>query len=148
VSRKALSIGIVFFVVAVILPFLRPAIVHAAPAVVDLANNCSHDSRAGECVTCINGGKAWTALGCISSDFSDLTKTLLDFGIGISGGVAFLLILLGGFQIMTSGGNPEQLEAGKELVSSAITGLILIIFSVFILRLIGVDILGIPNLSK
>lgn len=86
-----------------------------------------------------------TALGCIPTDPSAFIGRLLTIGIGIAGGIAFLLILFGGFQILTSAGNPEHLNAGKELVSSAIAGLLLIIFSVFILRLIGVDILGIPD---
>jgi hypothetical protein len=104
-----------------------------------------------DCVGCVQPSDttakpgAWTAIGCIPTDVTGLVKILLSFGMGIAGGIAFLLILLGGFQIMTSAGNPEQLEAGKELVTSAITGLLLIIFSTFILRLIGVNILGIPQ---
>ncbi len=89
-----------------------------------------------------------TALGCIPTDPSAFIGFILTIGIGLAGGIAFLLILFGGFQILTSAGNPEQLNAGKELVSSAIAGLLLIIFSVFILRIIGVDILGIPGFTK
>jgi Co/Zn/Cd efflux system component len=65
--------------------------------------------------------------------------------MGLAGGIAFLLILFGGFQIMVSAGNPEQMNAGKEMVTSAIAGLLLIIFSVFLLRLIGYNILRIPG---
>ncbi|MBI3956059.1 hypothetical protein HY339_02290 [Candidatus Gottesmanbacteria bacterium] len=78
---------------------------------------------------------------------TDFVTTLLNFGIGIAGGIAFLLIIFGGFQILTSAGNPERLNAGKELISSAITGLLMIVFSVFLLRIIGVDILGIPSFT-
>lgn len=92
-----------------------------------------------------SGKGAWTALGCIPTDPSLFIGKLLTFGVALAGGIAFLLILLGGFQILTSAGNPEQLQAGQELVSSAVSGLLLIIFSVFLLKLIGVDILGIPS---
>jgi hypothetical protein len=89
--------------------------------------------------------KVWTAIGCINTDPSVFVTRLLTFGISIAGGIAFLLILLGGFQVMTAAGNPEQMNGGRELISAAITGLILIIFSVVILKIIGVDILGIPG---
>lgn len=88
-----------------------------------------------------------TALGCISVDGTGFVTTLLNFGIGIAGGIAMLLIIFGGFQILTSAGNPERLNEGKELISSAMTGLLMIIFSVFLLRIIGVDVLGIPSFS-
>ena len=68
--------------------------------------------------------------------------------MGLAGGIAFLLILFGGFQILTSAGNPEKLNEGRELVSSAVAGLLLIIFSVFLLRLIGYDILRIPGFGR
>ncbi len=90
----------------------------------------------------------WTAIGCIDdiqSNPNSLLEKVIRFAMGIAGGIAFLLILFGGLQIMTSAGNPEQLNAGRELVTSAITGLLLIIFSIFILQFIGVNIIGIPG---
>lgn len=86
-----------------------------------------------------------TAFGCIPTDTSGFITKIISISVGIVGGIAFLLILFGGFQILTSSGNPEKLNAGKELISSAIAGLLLVIFSVFILRFIGVSILGIPG---
>ena len=100
----------------------------------------------GACQGCMGGNNAtWTAFGCIHTDPQQFIGEMLRIGIGIGGGLAFLLILFGGFQILTSAGNPEQLNGGRELVSSAITGLLLIIFSIFLLRLIGYNIFGIPG---
>lgn len=85
-----------------------------------------------------------TAIGCVPAlDSSQaLIGFILNWAIGIASGVAFLLILFSGFQIMTSSGDPQRLKAGQELLTAAISGLILLVFSVFILRLIGVQILG------
>ena len=55
------------------------------------------------------------------------------------------MIISASFMIITSSGNPDRLKAGQELLTSAIMGLIMIIFSVFVLRVIGVDILKIPG---
>lgn len=93
--------------------------------------------------------KMRTALGCIPvSNTSDFVAWFLKFAIGIGGGIAFLLMLFGAFQILTSSGDPERLKAGKELIGSALAGLLMIIFSLFLLQLIGVQILQIPGFSK
>lgn len=88
-----------------------------------------------------------TAVGCVPvRNFSQLAVWLGAWVVGIGGGIAFILILVGAFQIITSGGNPDQLKAGQQLLTAAISGLVFIIFSVFIFRLIGVDILRLPGL--
>lgn len=74
-------------------------------------------------------------------DQTKFLSFLLRWSIGIASGVAFILIIKASFQIMTSQGDMKKIQAGKELLTSAIMGLMLIIFSVFILRLIGVNIL-------
>lgn len=98
------------------------------------------------CQTCFDTNGAWTAIGCISADPKQFIAKLLQFAIGIGGGLAFFLILFGAFQIMTSTGNPESMNSGKEMITGAIAGLLFIIFSLFILRTIGASILGIPGI--
>ena len=88
-----------------------------------------------------------TAIGCIPiNDQNSLAGFFLRWAIGIGGGVAFILIIVAGFQMTTSSGDPKKLQASKELLTSAIGGLLLLIFSVVLLQLIGVEILQIPGL--
>lgn len=100
--------------------------------------------------TCTINGKSGidSAIGCIPvENLSDFAGFLLKWGVGIGGGIAFILIVISGFMIMTASGNPEKLQAGKELMTSAIMGLIMLIFSVFLLKIIGVDILRLPGIT-
>lgn len=91
-----------------------------------------------------------TALGCIkisgSNAGNDLVKTILQIATGLGGGIALLLILYGVFIITTSAGIPDKLKAGSEIITSAVIGLIFILLSVFLVHLIGINILGIPGL--
>ncbi len=99
--------------------------------------------------TCPGENDISTAIGCISAtDAGEFVGELFKLGIGIAGGIAMLLILFGGFQILTSTGNPEKLNAGKELIGSAIAGLLMILFSTFLLKVIGVNILCIPGFDS
>lgn len=89
-----------------------------------------------------------TAIGCIPVGSADsFIGWFLGWAIGIAGGIAFLFILIAGFMIMTASGSPERVQAGRELLTAAISGLLIIIFSVFLLKLIGVEILKIPGLG-
>lgn len=90
-----------------------------------------------------------TAIGCIPiQNTNEFIAFILRWAIGIGGGIAFLLIIYAAFMIMSSRGNPERLKAGQELLNSAIAGLILLIFSVFVLKVIGVDILKLPGFGQ
>lgn len=93
---------------------------------------------------CANDTGINTAIGCISYiDSNKFAEFFIKWAIGIGGGIAFLLIFYAGFMIITSSGNPERLKAGQELLVSAISGLIMLVFSMFIFNIIGIDILGI-----
>ena len=106
--------------------------------------------RSGLSPECVKDGVTGvaTALGCIPTDFtgSGFIAALLRLGIGIGSGIALLLILYGIFIVTTSAGIPDKLNAGRDIISSAIAGLIFIILSIFLLNLIGVKILAIPGL--
>lgn len=104
-----------------------------------------------ECKACMDDpekGGIWTAIGCLPTDLPLLVKDVFFvFGLSIAGGIAFLYLIYGGFIFLTSSGNPERLAHGKEIIVSAMSGLLLIIFSIFLLRVIGVDILNLPGFS-
>ena len=88
-----------------------------------------------------------TAIGCIPvEDYTQVGVTALRFALGIGGGIALLLIAYGGFMTSTSSGDPTRLQAGRELIFGAISGLLLITLSAFLLRIIGVNLFGIPGL--
>ncbi|MDQ3098331.1 MAG: pilin [bacterium] len=87
-------------------------------------------------------GDISTGIGCIHTAPDLFIGQVLQVGIGIGSGVAFLLILLGSFKMMTSQGNPEGINHGKDQITSAIIGLVFIILSITILEIIGFDILG------
>lgn len=87
-----------------------------------------------------------TALGCVPTNTTAFVGWVLEKVIGIAGGIAFLMFIYGGFLVITSGGDPEKLNSGKEIIVSTLAGLLMIVFSVILLRIIGVDILNIPGL--
>ena len=97
---------------------------------------------------CADGKSINTALGCIPYDPQELVNTIFPWALGIAGTAALLLIIYGGFSYVTAAGNPEKIQHARELVTSAIIGLLIVIFSIVIMQIIGVDILGIKELES
>ncbi|MBI4065056.1 hypothetical protein HY409_01675 [Candidatus Gottesmanbacteria bacterium] len=129
----------------ILLLFVPMDIARAAGASTAICQSIPGGPERSACESCVSGNGAYTALGCIDATGQGIFTKLFTTGIGIAGGIALLLILFGGLKILTSAGNPEHLTEGKETVWSAISGLLLIIFSVFLLQLIGFRILEIPG---
>ena len=80
------------------------------------------------------------------ANIQGFTAIAIGIIIGLGGGVALLLILYGVFIVTTSAGIPDKLNQGKEIISSAVAGLVFIILAIFLMQLIGVQILVLPGL--
>jgi len=88
-----------------------------------------------------------TALGCVPVKIEGFVTWLLPYLFGIVGGISFLLMVYGFILLSTSKGDPKVVQGARETISSAITGLLVSIFALFLLRLIAVDILQIPGIN-
>ncbi len=95
---------------------------------------------------CADGNSISTAFGCIPYDASEFAVKFLQILFGIAGGIAFLLMVYGFILVATSSGDEKKLQAAKETITSAITGLLISIFALFLFRLIVVNILKIPGI--
>lgn len=88
-----------------------------------------------------------TAIGCVPVETQkDFLVFALTWALGIGGGIAFILIIYATFLIMTSSGVPDKIKAGQELLTSALAGILMLVFSTYILQLIGVSIFHIPGI--
>ncbi len=102
------------------------------------------DTASAVSVGC-NQGSGWvsTAIGCIPfTIISETARFFLAWGLSVGGGVALLLTSISAIMFATSSGNPEKVKSAKDLFWAALTGLGMLLLSVFLLRFIGVDVLG------
>ena len=105
----------------------------------------AHVTLLASAVTCNPNTEVSTDLGCIPNDPFAFTAKFYGIGLGLIGGVALLFIIYGGYIILTSQGQPDQLGKGKSYIYYAIAGLLLAIFGFVFIQVIAVDILHIPG---
>jgi|GEM_PF-3031683 len=118
-----------------------------------LCNQIPDPSLKSQCVACgsRDGGdeaypKAlWTAVGCIPTTSTGIVGAVMKLGLGIAGTAALLMFLAGSFMLSTSQADTKRVGEAKELLTSAVIGLLFIIFSVTLLQFIGVTIFRIPG---
>ncbi len=92
------------------------------------------------------GNGILTAVGCIPTQPKEMVQGILKFTSFAGGGIALILMILAALQMITAEGNPESIKTAQERFYSAIIGLLLIIFSVLLMQVIGVDILGLSGM--
>jgi type IV secretion system pilin len=88
-----------------------------------------------------------STFGGFSTDPNGFIEKIFAVLLSVSGGIALLLIIKAGYQMMTAQGNPEKLNNAREQLVAAIVGLVFLIFSFVFLQLIGFDILHIPGFT-
>lgn len=108
-------------------------------------------SSAGISCDPTTGGKGTggilTAIGCVPTEPKALIQGLLKVILAGAGGIALLIMSIAAIRMITSRGDAEALKQAQGQFYAAITGLLFIIFSIFLLKVIGVNILAIPGFT-
>ncbi len=75
-------------------------------------------------------------LGPEPASFKDLGKmvtNILNIAVRMAGIAAFIMLIVGGFQYLTAGGDPKKTQAAGQTITYAIFGLIAVIAAWFII---------------
>jgi hypothetical protein len=94
------------------------------------------------------GGQTETELGCISENPIEFTKQIYGAGLGLIGGIGLLFIIYGAYLILSSQGDPTQLQKGKSYIIYSILGIILAIAGFSVYQIISVDVLNLPGFER
>lgn len=68
-------------------------------------------------------------LGLGSKDLKDTVITFIQWVLGLLALIAVIMILIGGFQWLTAGGNEEKVASAKKVISAAIIGLVVVLLA-------------------
>ncbi len=77
-----------------------------------------------------------------------LIPQILEVILGFAGAIVIILIIRSGYKLMFSQGNPEKVQEARDELTSAIVGLLFIIFSFVLLQFIVNDFLKLETLTS
>lgn len=78
-------------------------------------------------------------IGLGSADLKSTVVNIVQWALGLLALVAVIMIIIGGFQWMTAGGNEEKVDKAKKLISAAVIGLIIVLLAwAIVIFVIGV----------
>jgi len=104
-------------------------------------------SEAQACLDCLKGhaSRVYSSLGCIDTEQNALIIRIMQIGIGIVGGIGIFRLMQAALLRQTA--DPAKIQESWDIISSVIIGLIILLGSIVILRVIGINVLGILPLD-
>lgn len=126
------------------------ALLMAAPFVLGLATP-AHAQNAPLTADELFGGEGATGTGFASdaglgsNDLLDTISSIIRVALGFLGVIAVVIIMLGGFKWMTSGGSDTKVGEAKKLIFAGIIGLIIVLFAYAIASFVITKIAGVSS---
>jgi hypothetical protein len=104
-------------------------------------------SEGPACLDCLKGQptRVYSSLGCIDTEQNALIIRIMQIGIGIVGGIGIFRLMQAAILRQTA--DPAKIQESWDIISSVIIGLIILLGSIVILRVIGINVLGILPLD-
>ena len=94
------------------------------------------------------GGEADNPDPATLSDLIPIIERFLNIFLQLAGLAVFIMIIVGGFQYLTAGGDPKKTQAAGQVITYAVFGLVTVIAAwliiTFIGKFTGVDVTNVP----
>lgn len=150
-KQLLITITLALFVVTPIVALATPQSTFAAPAPEDTTGTTTAAAPAKDCEYRILGIPTWfrgltdaecnivspdKAPGGLSGFIWAIALNIVEIGLFLAGYVALFFVLYGGFQFMTGGSNPGQIEKARKTILNAVIGLAISMASIGIVNLI------------
>ncbi len=71
------------------------------------------------------------------NSITEFIMNIINIALTVAGLIAVLFLIIGGFRYITSAGNEETAESAKKIIINAIIGIVIIILSFVIVRVIS-----------
>jgi hypothetical protein len=75
--------------------------------------------------------------GTMQGPLGGILSAFLPILFPIAGMVVFLYLIYGGYELMLSGGDPKKTAAGKQVITNALMGFLILFLAYWIVRAIG-----------
>lgn len=69
--------------------------------------------------------------------FGDVVSVIVKNAFVLAGIISFVLLILGGFNIIVSAGDSKKTESGRNAITGAVIGLLVIVGSFWIIQIIN-----------
>ena len=147
IKKAILVLGFTLFIASPIVSFVTPQDTFAAP--ITDAKDCEKPILGihpwfrslavvenGKCVIASPGqplasGKTLEIQGFVLR----IALNIIEIALGAIGYIAFFFVLYGGFQFLTGGSNPGQIEKARKTILNAVIGLVIAIGAVAVVNL-------------
>ncbi len=83
------------------------------------------------------GGTGLNAGVTSESTVTGLVFRIINIALALAGLIAVLFLIIGGFRYITSAGNEEATEQAKKMILNAVIGIIVVILSFVVIRVIS-----------
>ena len=93
--------------------------------------------------SCLENGTDVATLACIPV----VIKLIINAALAFSGVVALILIIISGYKLISSRGDPEKVANARKTLTYAILGIVLIFLSFFIVQLIS-QVTGVSQIAN
>lgn len=80
-------------------------------------------------------------------NLGEIISGILPYLFTIAGLLLLLYLLLGGFQLMTSGGDPKKMQEAKGKLTNALVGFIIVFVSYWLVQIVA-SILGLGKIGE